>query len=130
GLIGNARLFEFIVPMFPHTWLKPDVVATYRSTSTDGQAPTGIAISMLDVKEPAVWKGEPDVTAHWCLAHYLLDGHHKVFAASQDDRSVGLLSFVALQKGLSTVDQVEQVLNALQSARIPDHDGAPEHEGL
>jgi hypothetical protein len=53
------------------------------------------------------------VTAHWCLVHYLLDGHHKVFAATQENRQVGLLSFVAVDKGVSTVEQIRQSLDAL-----------------
>lgn len=114
-LLGKARLFEFIVPMFPHTWLKPDVVMGYRARSTSDLPPTALAISVLDVKEPSDCDGDPEVVAHWCLAHYLLDGHHKVFAASQERHAVGLLSFIALKQGVSTVQQVEQALDEFRS---------------
>jgi hypothetical protein len=45
--------------------------------------------------------------------HYLLDGHHKVFAATETNRQVGLLSFVAADKGISTVEHIKQSLDAL-----------------
>jgi hypothetical protein len=69
----KTRLFEFIVPMFPHNWLKPEVVSAYRSRPSSEPLPTALAISLLDVKAPAVWENEPEVTSHWCLVHYLLD---------------------------------------------------------
>jgi len=75
--------------------------------------PTALAISLLDVKAPAVWEKEPDVTAHWCLVHYLLDGHHKLFASTQENRQVGLLSFISVNNGISTVEQIKQSLDAL-----------------
>lgn len=111
GIAGRARLFEFVVPMFPHSWLKPEIVMSYQSRLAGDPLPTALAISVLDVKQPAVWEGEPDVTSHWCLAHYLLDGHHKVFAATQAGRKVGLLSFLAVRQGVSTVEQIEQTLD-------------------
>jgi len=113
ALPQKARLFEFIVPMFPHNWLKPEVLAVYRSRRASGPMPTALAISLLDVKAPAVWEKEPDVTAHWCLVHYLLDGHHKLFASTQENRQVGLLSFISVNNGISTVEQIKQSLDAL-----------------
>jgi hypothetical protein len=76
----RRKLFEFVVPMFPHTWLKPDVVQRYRALLAEGTRPTALAVSVVDVKGPAVYEGEDD--DHLCLTHYLLDGHHKFLGCS------------------------------------------------
>jgi hypothetical protein len=110
----RGRLFEFLVPMFPKSWLKADDVARYTSAIAQGARPTAVAISVLDVKQPAVWTGDPAVTEHWCLAHYLLDGHHKTFAAAQSGQPIRLLSFLAVSEGLSDEAQIRTVLQALR----------------
>lgn len=79
----HCQLFEFIMPMFPFTWLDPKRLSHYSDEITRGILPTAFTLSILDVKQPAVWKGDPKITEHWCLAHYLLDGHHKMHAAAQ-----------------------------------------------
>ena len=112
--LGDRRkLFEFIVPMFPANWLKADEVAAYKSCIAFGQKPTGLALSVLDVKQPATWDGEPGVTEHWCLAHYLLDGHHKMFAASATDKPITLLSFLSLNESVATEENVNRLIDNL-----------------
>ena len=80
---GRAALYEFIIPTFPQNWLKQEPVTSYVSRLRAGEAPTAVALSVLDVKQPATSKDDTAITSHWCLGHYLLDGHHKVFAASK-----------------------------------------------
>lgn len=79
---------------------------------------TAVSIAVLDVKSPADWSGdqEPDPVEHWCLTHYLLDGHHKLHAASESGKPLNLLSFVALSQGVSDREQIEKVAHALFSA--------------
>lgn len=60
-----------------------------------------MALSVLDVKGPA----ETGVD-HWCLGHFLLDGHHKVAAAARTGRSLTVLAFIALEHGVSSPEQV------------------------
>jgi hypothetical protein len=109
--LGDGQLFEFVVPIFPSRWLKADVIATYRSRSTSEPTPTALAISILDVKQPATSE-----QAHWCLAHYLLDGHHKTFASAEGRREIGLLSFLALGRGVSSDEQAQQALEILSAS--------------
>jgi hypothetical protein len=112
--LGDGRhLFEFLVPMFPRGWLEDDRVEEFRQLLASGGAPTALAISVLDVKQPALWDGDPDVTAHWCLTHYLLDGHHKTYAASLGDRPLTVLSYLAIGQGISEPAQCELVVRAL-----------------
>jgi len=118
--IGDAgRIYEFVVPMFPHGWLAPERVAQYASACQQDSLPTAFAISVLDVKQSAQWDEESPVTEHWCLAHYLLDGHHKLFAAAQGGHPLTLLSYLAVNHGISTSEQVSRLLIALRGNAAP-----------
>ena len=110
--LGERRkLFEFIVPMFPGNWLKPEECEAYKTAINFGRQPTALALTVLDIKQPATWNGEPAVIEHWCLAHYLLDGHHKTFAASELDKPITLLSFLSLGESLATEESVRTLID-------------------
>ena len=112
--LGERRkLFEFIIPMFPQNWLKPDECETYKSDINSGDQPTALALTVLDIKAPAIWAGEPAVAEHWCLAHYLLDGHHKTFAAAEVGKPITLLSFLSLEESIATEENVSTLLSYL-----------------
>jgi len=113
--MGNGRgLFEFVVPMFPTNYLRADTISSYKNTLSHEVLPTALAVSILDVKQPATWNGNPDVTEHWCLSHYLLDGHHKVYAAAEQGAPVSILSFLASEKGVSSREQVADAIETLK----------------
>jgi hypothetical protein len=113
--MGNGRgLFEFVVPMFPKSFLRADTITSYKDVFSHGVLPTALAVSILDVKQPADWNGNPEVTEHWCLSHYLLDGHHKVYAAAELGAPVSLLSFLASEKGVSSREQVAEAIETLK----------------
>ncbi|NGM49913.1 hypothetical protein G5B46_09880 [Caulobacter sp. 602-2] len=107
---STEQLFEFIMPMFPPGDLAPSRIDHYRALIEDGQEPTALAISVLDVKYT-------DEETHWCLAHYLLDGHHKVEAAARNGRPITLVSFLAHEKGTSSSDQIAKALSILGGRR-------------
>lgn len=112
--IANGRaFFEFIVPMFPKRYLHEETIESYKNILKGRSVPTALAVSILDVKQPANWEGDPEITSHWCLAHYLLDGHHKMYAAAEAGKPITLLSFLAVEKGISTADQIAEVLTVL-----------------
>lgn len=112
----HCGFFEFIVPMFPGRYLDPKTIHSYKVLSSQHHSPTALAISVLDVKQPAEWDGNPEIQEHWCLAHYLLDGHHKMYAAAQSGKPILLLSCLATDKGVSGVDQISKVVSVLQNA--------------
>lgn len=112
---GGRGLFEFIVPMFPKRWLYTDAVNAYRTTLSEGSTPTALALSILDIKQPADWEGDPEINEHWCLSHYLLDGHHKTLAASELGLPISILSFLAIEKGISTREEVAEVIQVLRA---------------
>lgn len=113
NISNGGALFEFVVPMFPRRYLHEKTIESYKTLLGNPTVPTALAVSILDVKQPANWSGNPDITSHWCLAHYLLDGHHKMCAAALTGRPISLLSFLAVGKGISSPEQVAEVLVVL-----------------
>jgi hypothetical protein len=115
GVDDLATLFEFIVPMVPDIWLDPSTVSAYAGKLESGQRPTAVAIAALDVRAPVDWPrpGAEVYGTHWGLTHYLLDGHHKSFAASQVGKPLTLLSFVAPHWGVSSRAQIERIASVL-----------------
>jgi hypothetical protein len=114
--MGDRRkLFNFVVPMYPTKWLTFRTVSDYMKEQERKGSGTAVAISVLDVKGPCDWVGEEPrgPLEHWCLTHYLLDGHHKLHAAHLSGRPLRLLTFVALSQGVSTREQVEEGLRLL-----------------
>ena len=61
-----------------------------RAEFESGHNPTALALSIYDSRAPM---GRYYQNA---LAHFLLDGHHKVMAASQLSRPISILSFLRL----------------------------------
>ena len=103
----EERLFEFVIPMYPRNWLDTTGVEQYRAALIDGHKPTAITLSVLDVKSPA--DAEIDEHIHWCLAHYLLDGHHKTEAAALLGKELSVVSLLAIDKGVSDDRQLERL---------------------
>lgn len=112
-LRDGRQFFEFLVPLMPNARLDEETVAGYDERLRLGEHPTALAVSVLDVKQPADWEGDPAVTEHWCLAHYLLDGHHKALAAARAHHPLRLLSFLAPAEGVCTEEDVHRVIDVL-----------------
>lgn len=112
----DEKLFEFIVPIFPEEWLDKNRVDFYKHQIEEGKIPTAICLSVLDIKAPAVWNDDqkPEYTGHWCLDHYILDGHHKISAATQLNKPINMICFLALEEGIynaeSDVDTLLQTI--------------------
>jgi hypothetical protein len=112
----HVGLFEFIVPMFPRRYLDLPTIESYGPLFNRQLLPTALAVSVLDVKQPADWEGNPEIQEHWCLAHYLLDGHHKMAAAAALGQPISLLSFLAVKGGVSSFEEIDQLISALEKA--------------
>jgi hypothetical protein len=109
--LGEGRaLYEIIIPTIPIDRVDADTVQRYLDRFDE--AGTALAVSVLDVKGPALFDDTPqlDITEHWVLAHYLLDGNHKIYAASRGEREITVLSFVTLEHGVSTAQDVSEAL--------------------
>lgn len=105
---AHHHLFEFVVPMVPPSWNAQNRVAQYAELLAGPSSPTAVAVSTLDVCEPAVDTGG-DMYAHWILTHFLLDGHHKFQAATETGHNVRLLSLLSVDAGLASREQISLV---------------------
>jgi hypothetical protein len=97
----HRTLHELVLPIMGETALDPATIESYRMQLRTGHQPTAVALSMVDVRYPSGRGFE------WNLVHFLLDGHHKMRAASQQRRPITLLSFLSIDQSLAR----EAVLN-------------------
>lgn len=98
--VGDAaHLYEFVVPMVPPSWNDQARVAEYARQGERGRAV--VAVSTLDRCLPATDTEATDYHEHWCLTHFLLDGHHRTQAAASTGRALPLLSLLALDACLA-----------------------------
>ena len=117
----DAHFFEFIVPMVPPAWNDPEAVARHAALLAASSSPTAVAVSTLDICQPAMADQSSDYYEHWCLTHFLLDGHHKMQAAAETGRPLRLLSLLSVDGSLATVEQVATVPNLLSQPRTRRH---------
>jgi len=82
--------YEIALPIVERQQLNADRIDFYKRMFENEQNPVALAFSMYDKR---VIRGEYYQNA---FAHFLLDGHHKVMAASEMSRLISLLSFTRL----------------------------------
>jgi hypothetical protein len=114
--ISDRGLFEFLIPTFPHDRLNVERLAEYQRVLSKGAEPTAIAISVLDGWEPFMSVGVEDnleITSHLCVAHYLIDGHHKAYAAAVSGKPITLISFLAVEHSVSSEEDISELLKKL-----------------
>jgi hypothetical protein len=88
--------------MVPPSWNDASRVGHYRESLATSSKPTVVALSLLDICQPAtLQRSESDYYAHWGLAHFLLDGHHKMQAAAELGSSLRLLSIVSVNDSVA-----------------------------
>jgi hypothetical protein len=56
----------------------------------------------------------------WTLAHFLLDGHHKVMAASRVKKPISILSFLLLNGPFCSVDLEDETIQKLYGHEFLD----------
>lgn len=119
SLEPGKRLFNFVIPMIPTRWLSMTTIAKYEEALKTKSSGTAVSIAVLDVRGPSDWNDSrpPDPLEHWCLAHFILDGHHKLNAAMQTGKPLKLLSFVALSPGVSERSDVDRTVAHLRADR-------------
>lgn len=102
--------------MYPTKWLTFRPPSDYQKKLRENGNGTAVALSLLDVRSPADWDGNeaPDPLEHWCFTHYLIDGHHKLHAASESGKRLSILSFVVIAQSASTREQIETAVNFLR----------------
>jgi hypothetical protein len=109
----ESHLYEFVVPMVPLGWNEPQQVDAAQELLAASDRPTAVAVSLLDVCAPAVSPEGTEWYEHWCLTHFLLDGHHKIEAAARSGRPLRLLSLLSVDGSLATPQQLTEVPSLL-----------------
>ena len=117
AVAADEHLYEFVVPMVPPQWNERGRVEHYVDLMAKGVTPTAVALSTLDVCQPAMDDASTDYYAHWGLSHFLLDGHHKMEAAAQVGAKVRLLALVSVQASLAGGDDLMRLPEVL--SRVP-----------
>jgi hypothetical protein len=112
------HFFHFVIPLEPPQHLDRERVAHYEAQFEAGAQPAALGVSVLDVRAPAVKPWDKDEATyvhgyHWCLATYLLDGHHKVAAAALSGRAVRILMFIARDASVASAQDVDTVTRLL-----------------
>jgi len=97
----DAHLYEFVVPMVPPRWNDRSRVERYVQQLEVSTLPTVVAISTLDISQPAL-DSPSDYYQHRALTHFVLDGHHKLEAAARSGRELQLLALVSVEASLAT----------------------------
>ncbi|MFT3900632.1 MAG: hypothetical protein QM728_10385 [Gordonia sp. (in: high G+C Gram-positive bacteria)] len=119
----DAHLYEFVVPMVPPALNERDRVQHYVELMRDGITPTAVALSNLEVRAPATSWPDDDSYWHWCLTHFLLDGHHKLEAAATTGEPVQILALVSVAdsrgEARRDLDRLPELLTRRQVARRP-----------
>lgn len=108
-----SRFFEFLIPIFCFGFLDKERIAFYENMLENGNMPTAVALSVIDSYAPADRRTETTIYKDVCLAHYLIDGHHKVYAAARLGKPLTILSFIAINHGKSTQSEVKECLQLL-----------------
>lgn len=107
---SEAHLYEFVVPMVPPTWNDMARVARYREMLRNSSTATAVAVSILDVCQPAVERSG-DYYAHWAFTHFLLDGHHKIQAAAETGSQLRLLSLLSVDASLAGQESIDSLIS-------------------
>jgi hypothetical protein len=114
---ADAHLFEFVVPMVPPSWNDPDQVREYAHRLGTSARPTAVAVSILDVCQPADAQGR-DYYSHWALTHLLLDGHHIPSCSREPDFGPAALSLLSLEASLAAPDQLSRLIDVRSRRRV------------
>lgn len=108
-MTDRAHLYEFVVPMVPPTWNDRDRVQRHARLLQAGSLHAAVAVSTLDISQPAMAGDSSDYYEHWALTHFLLDGHHKLEAAAATGRPLQLLALVAIDASLAAEADIRRL---------------------
>ncbi|PJZ75322.1 hypothetical protein [Leptospira neocaledonica] len=111
----TSKIYNFLIPMVPSSWLDDKTIKDYEIKFSNSIIPTAIAISHLDVKEPAVYSDETVLSEHICFANYLIDGHHKIFASSQVGKEISLISFLSVDNNIASEEDIKNFIGNLSN---------------
>ncbi len=108
---SGKKIEEYIVPIQPSGSLDQSVIEKYMKTGKGNVNPTAVCVSFLDTKFPL---NDIHFDELWLHTHYLLDGHHKMFAAAHAKMPVSMLSFLSIDESFASRAQIDKLIQALR----------------
>lgn len=108
----KEAFFNFFVPLYDTAKLDLERVEFYKLKLLNGEKPYIVSIGVLDVKTSEKYpeiNGEeisPEFGTHWCIANYVIDGHHKLKAASELNQEIGLITFLSREASWKLIDDL------------------------
>lgn len=96
---------EIILPIVPENQLDLKSIEQYQLALNANETPTALAFSYLDIRAVS---GRASVLTY---AHFLLDGHHKMMAASKANKPINLLSFFTTDKSFADKKTIEKLIS-------------------
>jgi len=101
----EGKLYEAVFPLISKKSLQKKEIKKYISELKNNDLiPTALALSVVDVRFVS------GRAFDWRLIHFLLDGHHKMMAASQSNKPIKLLSFLNTSESFSPDEWVERTV--------------------
>jgi hypothetical protein len=97
GRVAKTLLTQIVMPLQDPATLNSDRVEYWKAMSLAGYPIAAFAVSVLDNQSPATQKGDPEYPyeGQMLLTHCLLDGHHRLQAASEIGSRVRILTLLA-----------------------------------
>jgi hypothetical protein len=108
NISSMRKIEEYIVPIQSSESLNPIAITDYMDRVDLKETPTALSISFLDIKYPLNHFDEV-----WVYSHFLLDGHHKMFAANKAKKAITLLSFLSIDESFANKDQLEKLFQVI-----------------
>ena len=103
----HYAFYEQLLPLVDKAYLNQETLDSYIQVISSGGKPTALAISLVDVRYPQARGFD------WRLLHFLLDGHHKMMAASELDQPITLLSFLNTTESFAPEKWIEKTRKAI-----------------
>ena len=104
---------EIILPIYQEKLLDEERISYYTQAIENGARPTALAFSIFDIRVPMGGS-----YFEWTLAHFLLDGHHKVMAASRIKKPISILSFLLLNGPFCSVNLEDETIQKLYNRKV------------
>jgi hypothetical protein len=102
--LKDRGLYEAVLPLVNEEQLDQTTIDFYKRRIQEGHRPTALALSVVDVRAPSACAFD------WRLIHFLLDGHHKLMAASQLGQSITLLSFLNIDESFARPEWITHTI--------------------
>lgn len=108
NISSMKKIEEYKVPIQSSESLNHVAINDYVERVNVEETPTALSISFLDIKYPL-----NDFDEIWVYSHFLLDGHHKMFAADKAQKAITLLSFLSIDESFANKEQLEKLFQVL-----------------